>query len=90
MKTITVRGVDSDLAKRLKRVAAEEAKSVNQFVLEILRQSVGMKKQKKFTRIYNDLDHLFGAWAEAEFKAINDKIMDERKIDEELWRCKTC
>ncbi len=90
MKTITVRGVDSDLAKRLKQVASEEAKSVNQFVLEMLRQSVGMKKQKKFTRIYNDPDHLFGAWAEAEFKAINDKIMDERKIDEELWRCKTC
>ncbi len=90
MKTITVRGVDSDLAKRLKQVASEEAKSVNQFVLEMLRQSVGMKKQKKFTRIYNDLDHLFGAWTEAEFKAINDKIMDKRKIDEELWRCKTC
>lgn len=90
MKTITVRGVDSDLAKRLKQVASEEAKSVNQFVLEMLRQSVGIKKQKKFTRIYNDLDHLFGTWAEAEFKAINDKIMDEKKIDEELWRCKTC
>lgn len=90
MKTITVRGVDSDLAKRLKQVASEETKSVNQFVLEMLKQSVGMKKQKKFTRIYSDLDHLFGAWAEAEFKAVNDKIMDERKIDEELWRCKTC
>ena len=90
MKTITVRGVDSDLAKKLKQVASEDAKSVNQFVLEMLRQSVGIKKQKKFTRIYNDLDHLFGTWAETEFKAINDKIVDERKIDEELWRCKTC
>jgi len=90
MKTITVRGVDSDLAKRLKQVASKEAKSVNQFVLEMLRQSVGMKKQKKFTMIYNDLDHLFGTWTEVEFKAINDKIMDERKIDEELWTCKTC
>jgi len=90
MKTITVRGVDSDLAKKLKQVASEDAKSVNQFVLEILRQSVGMEKQKKFTRIYNDLDHLFGTWSETEFKAINDKIVDERKIDKELWRCKTC
>ncbi|MDL1968331.1 MAG: antitoxin [Deltaproteobacteria bacterium] len=90
MKTITVRGVDLDLAKKLKQVASKEAKSVNQFVLEMLRQSVGMKKQKKFTRIYNDLDHLFGTWADAEFKAMNDKIMDEKKIDEELWKCKTC
>nr|HID58907.1 toxin-antitoxin system HicB family antitoxin [Desulfobacterales bacterium] len=85
MKTITVRGIDPDLAERLKRTAADQSKSINQLVLDILRRSLGMEKQKRFTRIYKDLDHLFGSWTEEEFRAIQDKITLERKIDEELW-----
>ena len=44
-----------------------------------------MQKKKKYTIKYNDLDDLFGRWSEAEFKIINAKISDERKIDQELW-----
>ncbi|MGA1825127.1 MAG: FitA-like ribbon-helix-helix domain-containing protein [bacterium] len=85
MKSITIRGIDPELDKKLKQTAAERSKSVNQLLLEILRKDLGLQKKKKFTKIYKDLDHLFGKWKEEEFQDIQNKIGLERKIDKELW-----
>lgn len=86
MKTITVRGLDDDVAESLKQTAGREGKSVNQLVVDILKDRLGLKKQKKFTTIHSDLDHLFGTWSEDEFRQIQGKIDFERKIDKELWQ----
>ncbi len=40
---------------------------------------------KKYTKKYNDLDHLFGKWTNAEFDKIQGIINSQRKIDLELW-----
>ena len=85
MKTITVRGLDETVAENLKRVAKQEEKSVNQFILDTLKERLGLKKEKKYTVVHHDLDHLFGIWSENEFKRIQKKIDSERKIDKELW-----
>ncbi|MEW6378031.1 MAG: antitoxin [bacterium] len=85
MKTITVRGIDPDLAAKLKQVASEQSKSINQIALETLKKGLGLEPQEKLAKIYHDLDHLFGSWTEEEFTTIEDKINRERKIDEELW-----
>ena len=85
MKTITVRGVDEHLSDGLKKMSAREGKSVNQFILETLKGRLGLRKEKKFTAVHHDLDHLFGRWDEKEFKMIQRKITTERKIDKELW-----
>lgn len=85
MKTITVRGIDPDLAARLKQVASEQSKSINQIALETLKKGLGLEPQEKLSKVYHDLDHLFGSWTEEEFTAIEDKINRERKVDEELW-----
>jgi plasmid stability protein len=86
MKTITVRGLDEIIAKNLKRMAGQNGKSVNQFVLDTLKERLGLKKEKKYTVIHHDMDHLFGIWSENEFKRIQGKIDSERKIDKELWK----
>lgn len=86
MKAITIRGIDSSVSEKLKQIAKTEGKSINQLVLDLIRQHVGMQKQKKFTRQYNDLDHLFGKWSRAEFKKIQGFIDSQRKVDPELWR----
>jgi len=86
MKTITVRGLDETITKNLKRMAGQNGKSVNQFVLDILKERLGLKKEKKYTVIHHDMDHLFGIWSENEFKRIQGKIDSERKIDKELWK----
>jgi plasmid stability protein len=85
MKTITIRGVDSVLADKLKKTAKRKTRSVNQFMLDMLKKNLGLEKEKKFTKVYHDLDHLFGKWSKEEFDAIQSKIDSERKIDKELW-----
>ena len=86
MGAISIRGVDEQLAGRLKQLAGKAQKSVNQLILETLRKHVGLKKDNNFTREYDDLDHLFGRWSAEEYKTIQGKIDGERGIDEELWK----
>ena len=85
MKTITVRGIDSVLSEKMKQAAKQEGKSVNQVVIDTIRQHFGMAKEKKFTAVYHDLDHIFGRWSQEEFDKIQEKIDTERKTDKELW-----
>lgn len=86
MKAITIRGIDSSISSKLKQVAKNEKKSVNQLVLDMIKQNIGMQKRKKYTITYDDLDHLFGIWTDAEFNKIQSIIDGQRKIDRELWK----
>jgi hypothetical protein len=86
MKAVTIRGVDPEVAEKLKTKAAEQGKSVNQLTLDILKESLGFKKKKKYSMEYDDLDDLFGRWSEKEFQEIQGKIGKERRIDPELWK----
>jgi len=85
MKTMTIRGLEPSLIDKLKANAKKQDKSLNQFVVDTLRQHIRMKKEKKFTVVYHDLDDLFGKWSDKEFERIQGKIDSERKIDKELW-----
>ena len=85
MKAITIRGIDYSISSKLKQVAKNENKSVNQMVLDMIKQNIGMQKGEKYTKKYNDLDHLFGIWTDAEFDKIQGIIDGQRKIDMELW-----
>ena len=85
LKTMTIRGLEPILIDKMKEFAKQQNKSLNQFVVETLMLHMGMKKEKKFTAEYHDLDHLFGRWSEKEFNRIQRKIDSERKIDKELW-----
>ena len=85
MKAITIRGVNPQIAEKLKEAAKRESKSVNQFVIDIIKEKIGMTKRKRFTAIHNDLDYLFGKWSQKEFEDIQDRIDKEREIDKELW-----
>lgn len=86
MKSISIRNVDVQLAEKLKQQAKASKKSVNQLVLDILKRHLGLEKEKRFTRTHDDLDMLFGRWSKDDFKRIQEKIDDERRFDEELWK----
>ena len=86
MASLSIRGVDEELSAVLKQKAKSSKQSLNQLVLDILRQHAGLKKEKHFTREYDDLDNLFGRWSEQEFLKIQGQIDSQRKIDEELWK----
>ena len=85
LKSMTLRGLDPQLAAKLKEVAEREGKSVNQTVLDALRKQFGLSKLRRFTEVHHDLDHLFGRWDEDEFAQIQQKIDSERRVDSELW-----
>jgi len=86
MKAITIRGIDSSVSEKLKQAAKTEGKSVNRLLLELINRNVGLQKNKKFTKQYEDLDHLFGKWSSAEFEKIQGLIDTQRKIDTEMWQ----
>ncbi|MDP2904296.1 MAG: hypothetical protein Q8N96_14515 [Methylovulum sp.] len=86
MSNLSIRGIDPELATTLKQQAQASGKSVNQLVLEVLKEHVGLHKKKQFTQEYHDLDFLFGQWTESEFQQIQGKIDQESQIDDELWQ----
>jgi len=86
MKNFTVRGIDDALDEKLREKARENGMSINQFVISVLKERLGLKREKRFTAVYSDLDHLFGKWSEEEFQRIQGKIDSERAADAELWK----
>lgn len=85
MKAITIRGLDPEVAEKLKESAYLQNKSVNRFLLEMINKELGFENEQKHSKRYNDLDELFGKWSEEEFQKISDKIDQNRQIDSELW-----
>ena len=85
MKALTIRGVEPEVAEKLKIAARKQGKSVNNLILEFIKISLGLKKEKKFSRKYDDLDALFGRWNDDEFKKINNSITRQRQIAQDLW-----
>lgn len=86
MSNLSIRGIDPELATTLKLHAQESGKSVNQWVLDVLKEHTGQHKKKLFTQKYHDLDFLFGQWTDSEFEKIQAKIDKESQIDAELWK----
>jgi len=82
MKAVTIRGIEPEVSEKLKIIAAEQGKSVNQLTIDIIKESLGLKKGKKYALKYDDLDDLFGRWSEEEFIKISAKITKERQIDQ--------
>ena len=86
MSNLSIRGIDADLATTLKQQAQASGLSVNQLVLDVLKEHTGLHKKKHFTQKYHDLDFLFDQWTDSEFHQIQGKIDNESQIDDELWK----
>ncbi len=85
MKNITIRGIDEALDQALKTTAREESRSINQLVLEVLKERFGLTKVTHHTHRHHDLDDLFGRWSAEEYERIQGAVDEQRKIDPELW-----
>ncbi len=85
MKAITIRGIEPEVAEKLKQTANSQGKSTNRLILDMIKKELGFEKKKQYSRRYNDLDDLFGTWSESEFQEISNTIDQQRRIDPELW-----
>jgi hypothetical protein len=84
VKTLSLRGIDDEMADALKNKAQEAGTSINKTVLDLIRESVGLKK-KKPTRVHHDIDELAGTWSEKDEQEFKKKTQFFHEIDEEIW-----
>ena len=85
MATMTVRGIDNEVAKLLKDQANSDGISVNALLLKMVKESLGVEKKRR-TKIYHDLDHLAGTWSEKDLKEFQENVEYLEKIDKEIWK----
>jgi len=85
MKTITVRGIDKITESALKKTAQRLGKSINQTIITLLKDALGITKKER-TRVYHDLDDLSGTWNAEQLKAFKKATEPFEQIEEELWQ----
>lgn len=84
---LTVRGLDDDIAERLREHARQTGASMSQAALDLLRRGAGLTdKPVAAPRIGHSLDPWFGTWDAAESEAVSLAIADFAHPDPELWR----
>ena len=79
----TVRSIPPELDKALRRLAREDSKSLNQVILEILRQG-SLSHDELSDKGFTDLDHLAGKWEED--PAFDKAIKDQEVIESNEWK----
>jgi len=84
MKAITLRNIPPEVQRAIRAKAKELGISMNRAVLELLQERIG-KSRKRGTK-YTDLDHLFGAWSQAEADEFDQALAEQRRIYPEDWR----
>ena len=80
MKTLTVRGVPAELGRALNEEKRRRGTSLNQTVLDLLKQSLGVGIPRS-----NGLGRFAGGWTNAEFREFEAATRDFGKIDPEMW-----
>ena len=87
MRTLTIRNIDDDLSKFLKKKASDSGTSLNSCIIDTLKQEAGLLK-KQFSKKYDDLDNLAGTWSKREYNEFNKSIASFDQIDKEMWKWK--
>ena len=81
MKNLTIRNVPDDLADALEREKGRRRGSLNQTVIEVLSQGLGVG-----TRRSNGIARFAGGWTAEEYRQFEENTASLEDIDEELWR----
>ena len=83
MKNVTIRNLPPQVAEGLAREKRQRGQSLNQTVIDLLRQVLGLGADRKRS---NGLARLGGTWDADELKAFEAATAVTEQIDEELWR----
>ena len=81
LKTLTIRNVPQDLYEALQRERSRSGRSLNQTVIELLNQRLGVGVARS-----NGLARLAGTWTDEEFEQFQQAIAAFERVDEELWK----
>ena len=81
MHQITIRGIDPEIEREIRRIARESCKSINQVIKEIIHREFGKK-----TSPASSLKRLSGGWSQNEAEAFQLSIQSCEQIDEDMWK----
>jgi hypothetical protein len=85
MSQITLRGIDNETERKIRREAKEKGKSLNKIILEMIGQHGGQKKKKEVLPA-NSLRKLAGGWSRKEADKFLESIKSCEQIDEVMWK----
>jgi hypothetical protein len=80
---LTVRGLPAGLAKALQEEKRQRGVSLNQVVIDVLSDALGVGGRTPFD---NGLGELAGGWSKAEHEAFEKAVACFEEIDEDMWR----
>ena len=81
MQQITIRGLEPEVERQIRRIAKENRKSINQVVREILH-----KQFEKHRSPAASLTDLAGGWTPEAAEEFCRSIQSCEQIDEEMWK----
>ena len=81
MKTLTIRNVPPTIAEALDREKHRRGESLNQTVIELLGQGLGVGARRS-----NGLGRLAGGWSEEELREFEAAVSIFEVIDDDMWR----
>jgi hypothetical protein len=82
MSQITLRGMDPEVEREIRRIARKTGKSLNRVVLEMINKSAEPAK----TAPADSLRNLAGGWTEKEASEFNEAIKICEQIDEAMLK----
>ena len=83
MKVLTIRGVSKRLADELEREKRRRGQSLNQTVLDVLSDRLGIGDAGPRR---NGLARLSGAWSSDDHQRFEQALAAAERIDDDLWR----
>lgn len=78
---MTIRNLPAPVAEALEREKRRRGRSLNQTVIDLLGQSLGVQGSRS-----NGLGRLAGNWSEKEAREFDEAVAPFEQIDEELWK----
>lgn len=85
MGQITLRGMDPEVEKKIRRMARQTGRSLNRTILDIIYQYKGLMKRGNRSPA-NSLRKLAGGWNEQEASEFMESIKSCEQIEEDMWR----
>jgi hypothetical protein len=87
MDQLSLRGVDKELACRIRELARREHVSLNKAALLLMRRGAGLlESDPSSTAVGDALDRFVGRWSAADEKRLLQSIALCETVDEALWK----
>lgn len=85
MAQITLRGIDPEVEKAIRRMSRQSGKSLNRIILDMIYKYTGFMGGDR--RLPADsLRKLAGGWSENDALEFMESIKSCEQIDEEMWK----